>query len=69
MVGSLLDLFNLCQLHISYTKYVKLFLRSLTKEKLYHCLPGDMEGGGIMKNVTNGDLGGGGLKFGIFSVK
>ena len=69
MVSSLVDLFNLCQLHISYTKYVKLFLRSLTKEKLYHYLPGDMEGGGIMKNVTNGDLGGRGLKFGIFSVK
>ena len=27
----------------------------MIKEKLYHYLPGDMGGGGIMKKVTNGD--------------
>ena len=27
LVGSLVDLFNSCRLHISYKKYVKLFLK------------------------------------------
>ena len=41
------------------------FLKSLIKKTFCHYLPGDMEGGGIMKKVTNGD---GGLEFGIFAV-
>ena len=40
---------------------------SLIKEKVCHYLSGDM-GRGIMKKVTNGEIGGGGLKFGIFTV-
>ena len=37
-------------------------------------MPGDIGGGGgwgrcIMKKVSNGDIGGGGLKFGIFAVE
>ena len=56
-VGSLVDPFNSCQLHISYTKYVKLFFKVfLIREKVCRCLPGDMKGGGIMKKVTNGDI-------------
>ena len=39
--GSLVDLFNLCQLHISYTIDVKL-LRYLIKEKVCHYFPGGM---------------------------
>ena len=39
--GLLADLFNLCQLHISYTKYVKLS-RSFIMEKVCHYLPSDM---------------------------
>ena len=33
------------------------FLKSLIKKTFCHYLPGDMEGGGIMKKVTNGDGG------------
>ena len=54
IAGSLVD-FNLCQVHISYTRHVRLFLRSFIKEKVCHCLPGDM---GV----------GGGLKFSIFAI-
>ena len=42
--------------------YKIIFLRSLIKEKVCHYLPGDLGGGGIMKKVTNGDLGGSGVK-------
>ena len=42
VTGSLVDLFNSCQLHISYTKYVNYFLRFLIKEKVCHYLPDDM---------------------------
>ena len=35
---------------------------SLIKEKICHYLPGDIGGGGIMKNVTNSDMGAGGSK-------
>ena len=48
---------------------MRLFLRYLIKEKVFHYLPGDMGGGFIMKKVTNGDVGErGGLKFGTFAV-
>ena len=33
------------------------FLKSLIKKTFCHYLPGDMEGGGIMKKVTHGDGG------------
>ena len=42
VIGSLVDLFNLCQLHVSYTKYLNYFLRSLIKEKVCHYLAGGM---------------------------
>ena len=35
VIGSLLDLFNMCQLYISYTKYVKLFFKVLNQRKLF----------------------------------
>ena len=42
----------------------------MIKERVCHYLPGNIEGGDIMKKVTNGDMGAeGGLKFGIFEVK
>ena len=46
------------------------YLRTLIKESVCHYLPGGIRGGrGIMKNVTNCDIGGeGGLKFGILAV-
>ena len=37
-------------------------LKSLIKENVCHYLSGDMAGGGIMKKVTNGDIGGKGSK-------
>ena len=40
----------------------------MIKGTVCHYLPGDMGGGVIMKKVTNGDVGGGGLKFGICAV-
>ena len=43
IVGSLIGLFISYQLHISYTKYEKFFLRSLIKEKVCHYLSGDIE--------------------------
>ena len=60
VIGALVDLFNSCQLHISCTRYIKISLRCLIKEKVCHCLPGDIGGRGIRKKVTNGDIGGGG---------
>ena len=33
----------------------------LIKEKVCHYLPGDMGGEGIMKKMTNGDIGGRGV--------
>ena len=42
VIGALVDLFNSCQLYISYIRHVKLFLRALIKEKICHYLPGDM---------------------------
>ena len=57
----LADLFNSCQLHISYAKFVTLFLRSLIKEKVCQYLAGYMGGGSIMKKVTGGDIGGRGF--------
>ena len=50
VVGSLVDLFNWCQLHIRYAKYNNLFLKSLITEKVCHYLSGDMVSGIIMKN-------------------
>ena len=54
--GSKVNLFNLCQLHISYAIYVKL-LRSLIKEKVCHYLPGNMWTRGYKEKVTNSDIG------------
>ena len=56
VADSLVDLFNSSQLHISYTRHVKLFFKTLNKEKVCHYLPGNK--GGIVKKVTNGDIGG-----------
>ena len=57
VAGSLVDLFISCQLHISYTRHVKLFLKVLDQEKSCHYLRVDIGAGGIMKKVTNGDIG------------
>ena len=46
VVGSLVDLFNSCQPHISYARHVKLFLGSWIKENVCHYFPGDMRGRG-----------------------
>ena len=64
MFGSLVDLFDSCQLHVSYTKhllFLSLFssfkiIKSLIKEKVCQYLPGDMGGGSLMKKVTNGNI-------------
>ena len=40
----------------------------MIKEKVCHYLPVVMGVGGIIKKATNGDIGGGGLKFNIFAV-
>ena len=61
VVGLLVDPFNWWQLHISYNKQEKLFLRSLiTKKFVTICLV--TWGMGIMKKVTNCDKGGRGFK-------
>ena len=45
-------------LHISYTKYTKLFVKVFDQGNICHYLPGDTGGRGILKRVTNGDIGG-----------
>ena len=37
------------------------FLRSLIKGKVWHYLPGDIAGRGVIKKVSNGDIGEGGI--------
>ena len=63
-VGSFVDLFSSCQLHISFTKYVEIFFKVFDQGKS-HYVPGDIGGGEggscTMKKVTNGDMGGGGV--------
>ena len=62
-VGSLIDWFNSCQLHINYTKYVKLSLSNLWSRKTFSLFAWwHMGRGGIIKKVTKGDIGGGGSK-------
>ena len=62
-VGSFVDLFSSCQLHISFTKYVKIFFKVFDQGKS-HYVPGDIGGGEggrcTMRKVTNGDMGRGG---------
>ena len=45
-------------LHISYTKYAKLFFKVFDQGNICHYLPGGTGGRGILKRVTNGDIGG-----------
>ena len=41
----------------------------MIKERVWHHLPSNIEGGGILKKVTNGNIAAeGGLKFGIFAA-
>ena len=40
----------------------------MIKEKASHYLPSSMEGGSIMEKMTNGDIGGEGVKIGKFAV-
>ena len=48
---------------------MKLFFQVFDQGKSYHNLPGNIEGGVIMKKVTNGNIGAeGSLKFGIFAM-
>ena len=70
MFGSLVDLFDSFQLHVSYTKHLKLFLslfssfkiiKYLIKQKVCQYLPGGMGGGSLMKKVTNGNTWGRGF--------
>lgn len=51
---------------ISYTNYVKLVFRSLIKEKFVTICLVTKGGGGMMKKVTNGDIGVGGSKIWYF---
>ena len=67
-VDLLVDLFNSCQLHTSYTKYVKLFLKVFDQGKFVTICLVTSGVGGVVKKVINGDIGEEGLKFDIFAV-
>ena len=55
-----ITLFNNALCFITKKKYVELFFKYLVKEKVFRYLLCDMGIGDIKKEVTNGDIGGGG---------
>ena len=48
------------------SRHVKFLFIVLDQGKVCHCLPGNLKGKGIMKKVTNSDIGGGRSKIFAF---